>query len=271
MKKYAGIIVLVVIVFYFTFMGNKNINKEKADNEKILDTVVYVEDGKIDPANEGKLVLVSAKYEFDGEISFLEIPDPIKSFKVKRIVEDYVETTNSQGKVSHEWKEREEVDEGTVSFDYLDVITSEEVTLPVMVGEFKLDELGMSKVTNLKRLIDKTLVIGDLEFDGLFYSLLAHEDNEKVGDMRIHYMYYDTSEYDSLSVLAKQVGDSFEPYDLDDKTQIYSVYDGVVNDPKTLEEQLGKEVKTNTKGKFLFILLIVGVGAFLIIDNKKKD
>lgn len=267
MKITKGKIILAVIVIYFIIMGIININKEKDDNELILDKVTIVNDGKVLKENEGKLVLVTGKIEYDGKISFLENSDTFDSFKVIRKVEDYQEIEKNDNKKHYDWVERKE---GFDSKEYLYTIYSETKTLDTKIGEFVLDETGMNKVEAKELYINKDNKIGDLEFDGLFYSKLSHEDNPQVGDMRVTYHYFNTNKYKSISILAEQKGDSFIPYKLNNKKEIYIVYNGEINTKEKLENQLKLQVKRDSKGKILFILMILGIGIFFIVDNKKK-
>ena len=56
MKLSKGKIVLIAIVLYFVIFAFINVNKEKNINKDILDKVIYVNDGKLDSNNEGKLI-----------------------------------------------------------------------------------------------------------------------------------------------------------------------------------------------------------------------
>lgn len=185
-----------------------------------------------------------------------------------RVVKDYKKYEES-GKTKTGWVEREELDENDEkSDDYLKKITSEEVILDTNVGEFKLDEVGMSKIkaSELYRASEK---VGDLEFCGLYYCIKENEDNPKLGDMTITYSYYNTDKNKYLSILAVQKGDSFVPYKVE-KNEYYYVYNGKVDTLKKLEKELGEQVKKDTKGKSLFIFLILGLGIFFIVDAKRS-
>lgn len=266
MKLTKGKIILGIIIIYFTIMGIKSINKEKSDNEMLLDNVTIVTDGKIKESNEGNLVLLVGEISYDDGIALLELENKIDTFKLKRTVQDYKEEKNENGKVVHEWKNREE---GYDSDNYLYTIASEEFTIDTKIGDFHLDKKGMELVEASSLYKDQEK-IGDLEFDGLFYSLLDHEDNEQVGDMRISYYYFDTTKTKYLSVLAEQKGDTFVPYKLDKKTEVYRVYNGKIDTKDKLKDKLNAKVKADIRGKIIFIVMILGVGIFLIVDNKRK-
>lgn len=71
MKLSKGKIILIVVVIYFAVFAVINTNKEKNYNKEILDKVIYVKDGKIDEKNNGKLVLVTGKINYDEPVSFI--------------------------------------------------------------------------------------------------------------------------------------------------------------------------------------------------------
>ena len=71
-----------------------------------------------------------------------------------------------------------------------------------------------------------------------------------------------------LSVLAVQKGNSFIPYIVDKNKSIYQVFTSKVDSEKKLTKELELNIKRTKKGKFLFIIMILGVGIFFVVDNK---
>ena len=61
---------------------------------------------KVDKKNEGKLVLVSGKIEYDNLVTFLELDEGLKTIKINRKVEDYIKYEDSNGKTKYKWEER---------------------------------------------------------------------------------------------------------------------------------------------------------------------
>ena len=61
MKISKGMIILGAIVAFLVVTGVKVKNGTKALNKNILKNTVIVSDGKVDSANEGKLVLVAGE------------------------------------------------------------------------------------------------------------------------------------------------------------------------------------------------------------------
>ena len=138
-----------------------------------------------------------------------------------------------------------------------------------MIGDFELDKKGKALLPTDKYYA-KQEVIGELSSTGLYYTNDPEEENIKEGDMRLTYKYYNLEKHPYLSVLAIQKGHSFVPYKYDKKHSVYQVFTSQVSNKVKLEEELNKNVKKTTKGKFLFIIMIVGIGIFFIVDNKKK-
>ena len=268
MKISRGKIILAIVVVYFTIFAFININKEKDMNKDILDKVVYVTDGVVNPKNEGKLVLVSGKIDYDNLVSFIELED-FNSIKVNRKVEDYVKVYDEDDEeYEYKWVEREKPLESNDG-DYLKTIVSEEKVSNVKIGDFELDEKGLSLIP-ADKYYSKQEKIGDLITTGIDYSRDPYEEDLKEGDMKITYKYYDLDKRPYLSVLAVQKGNSFVPYKVDRKKSFYQVFTSKVDSEKKLTKELELNVKRTKKGKFLFILMILGIGIFFIVDNKSN-
>ena len=265
LKITKGKVILVALIAYFTIFAFININKEKELNKKILKEVVYVTDGKVDSKNEGKLVLVSGKIEYDELVSFIELED-FGTIKINRKVEDYKkEYDDDDNEYVYEWVERETPLDGD---DYLKKIVSEEKVSNINIGEFVLDKRGLELIPADSYYSDQES-IGGLITTGIDYSRDPHEEDLKEGDMKITYKYYDLNKYPNMSILAVQKGNSFVPYQVDKKKDFYQVFTKVVDNEKDLEKELKSNVKKTTRGKFLFIAMILGVGVFFIVDSKK--
>lgn len=269
MRLSKGKIIFIIIVVYFIVFAVINVNKEKDINKDILDKVIIVNDGKLDSNNEGKLVLVSGKIEYDKLVSFLELDEGFGTIKISRKVEDYVKEYDEDKKeYEYSWVEREEAlsnDNG----NYLNTLVSEDKVSSVSIGDYKLDSKGLELIPTNKY-YSKQEKIGDLITTGIDYSRDPYEEDLKEGDMRLTYKYYDLDNNPYLSILAVQKDNSFIPYVVDKKNSVYQVFVGNIDNKDKLSKELDLNVKRTTKGKILFILIIVGIGIFLIIDNKKK-
>ncbi len=265
MKITKGKVILVAVIAYFTIFAFININKEKELNKKILKEVVYVTDGKADSKNEGKLVLVSGKIAYDNLVTFLELED-FATIKINRKVEDYKKVYDEDdNEYTLEWEERTEPLGGD---NYIDQLVSEEKVANISIGEFTLDKKGLSLIP-ADSYYSKQEKIGDLITSGIDYQRDPHEEDLKVGDVKLTYKYYDLDKYPNMTILAVQKGNSFIPYQVDKKKDFYQVFTKIVDNKKDLEKELKANVKRTTKGKFLFIAMILGVGVFFIVDSKK--
>ena len=269
MKLSKGKIILIILVVYFIVFAVINVNKEKNMNKDILDKVVYVTDGKINSENEGKLVLVSGKISYDNLVTFMELKEGFGTIKIKRTVEDFVSYENSNGEKSYEWVERLKPLEDNEEHDYLKEIVSDDKISKVNVGEFELDEKGLSLIP-IDSYYHESEEIGGLTTKGIDYERDPWEENLEEGDIRLTYKYYDIKKNPYLSVLAVQKGNSFIPYKVDKKTEEYEIFVGKITNEKSLAKKLKTNVKNTIRGKSLFIILILGIGIFLIVDNRKS-
>lgn len=268
MKITKGKIILAVIVVYFIVFAFINVNKEKDMNSVILDKVVYVKDGKVDSKNDGKLVLVSGKISYDNLVTFMELNEDFGSIKINRKVEDFI-SYEKDGEKSYKWEERLEPLDDNIDNDYLKEIVSDEKISKVNIGEFEIDEKGLSLIPT-DSYYTKSENIGGLTTTGINYERDPWEENLKEGDIRLTYKYYDIDKSPYLSILAVQKGNSFVPYKVDNKREAYEVFVGKVDNEKALSKALKTNVKKTIKGKTLFIIMILGIGIFLIVDNKKS-
>ena len=267
MKLSKGKIILIVVVIYFAVFAVINIHKEKDYNKDILEKVVYVKDGKIDKKNDGKLVLVTGKINYDEAVSFIELED-FSTIKINRKVEDFIKKKNDDtGRDDYNWVERKEPLEN--EGDYLKQIVSEEKIADITVGDYKLDDKGLSLIPTDKYYTGQEK-IGEMTTTGSSYERDPWEEDLKEGDIKLTYKYYDIEKNPYLSILAVQDGYSFIPYKVDKKTEVYQVFVGKVDNKTKLTKELNNNVKKTTRGKILFIIMILGLGIFFIVDSKKK-
>ena len=268
MKLSKGKIILIVVVIYFAVFAVINVNKEKDINKEILEKVIYVKDGVVDKKNEGKLVLVTGKIDYDNLVTFIELDEGFGSIKINRKVEDYVKYKDRDGKTSYKWEERKEPLSDNDG-NFLKEILSTEKISKVSIGEYSLDEKGLELIPTDKYYNDQEQ-IGELVKSNVSYTRDKWEEDLKEGDIKLTYKYYDLNKYPYMSILAVQKDNSFIPYKVDKKTEIYKVYPGKVNTKEKLEKELKLSEKRTIKGKTLFIIMILGLGIFFIVDNKKK-
>lgn len=269
MKLSKGMIILIAVVIYFSIFAVINVNKEKNIDKDILNKVVYVSDGKIDEKNDGKLVLVTGKISYDNLVSFTELDSSFGSIKINRKVEDFVKYKDRDGKTSYEWRERKKPIEDNDG-NYLKEILSEEKISKVSIGEYSLDEKGLELIPTDKYYNDQEQ-IGELVKSNVSYTRDRWEEDLQEGDTKLTYKYYDLNKYPYISVLAVQKDNSFIPYKVDKKTEIYKVFPGKINNKEKLTKELNSSEKKTVKGKTLFIIMIIGLGIFFIVDSKKTN
>ena len=264
MKISKGKIVLAVLLVLLVVTGVRSIKQRKADNKKILKQVTIVSDGKVKAENEGKLVLVSGEIDYENPIDFEELDYTLNTFKIKRTVKDFV-SFEKDGKTHYEWQERTEAKHNV--YRPLDLLyTIEEIETPT-IGEFTLDNYGLEHVRTNASYSDNETIYG-LAWNGMEYTN-PNRDEEEVGDVSVTYEYFDVDKCEYLTILAKQKGNSFEPYKLG-KTQIYSIYEGKVDSTDILKEKLDIEVKQNKRGRIALIVLILAIAGIVAFDKKKN-
>lgn len=268
MKISAGKIIAALLVVYLVFTGVKSIGKRKANNSAILKEVTLVQDGKLDSQNEGKLVLVSGSLSLEKFLELPELNNPVNTFKVERKVEEFVKTTDKNGNVHYDWEER------CQPKDYpscpLDTLVTETITVPVKVGDFDIDQKGLSKLPARDNFSNFDIpVIEGLEWNGLNYSNPAHKDNDYVGDVTLDYYYYDMGKYPEVSILARQSSSSFVPYNLG-KSEIYEIWPEKIDSLDKLSKKLAGQVKSEGKNRFIFIAIIVVIAVLLLVSSNKN-
>lgn len=268
MKLSKGIIILIIVVIYFTVFAFINVNKEKKIDQEMLSKVVYVNDGKLDTKNEGKLVLVTGKIGYDNLVTFMELDENFGSIKINRKVEDYIKYKDHDGETSYKWEERKEPLEDNDGNFLKEILSSEKVS-KVSIGEYSLDEKGLELIPTDKYYNDQEQV-GELVKSNVSYTRDRWEEDLKEGDIKLTYKYYDLNKYPYMSVLAVQKDNSFIPYKVDKRTEVYKVFPGKVNTKEKLEKELKLSEKRTVKGKTLFIIMILAIGIFFIVDSKKK-
>ena len=255
MKISKGMIILGAVLAFFVLTGIKYTNGTKALNKNILKNVTIVSDGKVDSANEGKLVLVSGKVVFDSKISFDELDEPLNTFKAKRTVREFY-SYQKGGKKHYDWKERAEPKAGSSS--ELDGLYSVEKTVAPRIGDFVLDAKGLELVEAGAEYTKQKTVSG-LKHNEFYYGPITEVAKE--GDLNLKYNYFDVEKYPYLSVLAEQRGNSFKTFMLG-KAEVYYVFNGKVDSADALKGELDEKVKKIGKAKsgFLIMVLLIGVG-----------
>lgn len=282
MKVKKGILILGLIAAFCLLMAVKAKSGDEKLNSKLMNEVTFVTDGKAVSENEGKLVLVTGKVNFAAPVEFAEVDYNFNSFKVSRIVEDYLKEKDGE---DYEWVERKapkslnapsyddddyyyaEGESYEDSSNPTDMLYCETKTVPAKVGDFFIDE---SYCGTSETLTDKKVAVYNLKFDGIYYSDLNHKNKEKPGDVRVSYKYNGCGFGEDISILAMQKGDGFVPFKVG-KKEIFKVYDYKIDTPQALKSKLAKEAKSSFTLKVVFLAIVVVIGLLIAKSGKKSS
>ena len=80
MTKKIKIVIYIIVVIFSVFLIAKAIKQESGANPEILDKVVILDEAKVLPENEGKLVLVSGKLKASERIYFKQYVPKITEY-----------------------------------------------------------------------------------------------------------------------------------------------------------------------------------------------
>lgn len=149
MRKTFGVI-LIIIGVLLSILPIKAIISVPESGKQIK-SAVTVEDGKISPENEGKLVLVSGTLKAVDQLC-----DPLTGVKLPGVIADRIvwcyekSSTNSDGDTIWDWKRRlpyhNEEDNYGINAP---ILTSTKLIAPTQLGEFKVEnKLLMPLVTS---------------------------------------------------------------------------------------------------------------------------
>ena len=138
MKKIIGVI-LIIGGILFAFLAVKALVSAPQSYEKIR-AAATIEDGKVTPENEGKLVVVSGTLK-----PAEQLRDPITGVKLpgvtaKRTVWTYKQDTNSDDETVWDWKP--EVTDYSEKANFginAEILTTTMLAAPTLLGEFKVE------------------------------------------------------------------------------------------------------------------------------------
>ncbi|MFR5765289.1 MAG: hypothetical protein ACLUF5_01650 [Clostridia bacterium] len=105
--KKIKIVIYIIVVIFSVFLIAKAIKQESGANPEILDKVVILDEAKVLPENEGKLVLVSGKLKASEVFKDNTFGIELDTFKVNKIVEMYQYKAGND-EVGYEWKDKVE-------------------------------------------------------------------------------------------------------------------------------------------------------------------
>lgn len=259
-KNKIPVLNILLIIIGLALIGLAIVNKNQTT--AVVDTdgneVTFAKSDIVSTGNQGKLVAVSDKVEASGNLTDKYFGISKKTYKLKRVVEMYQyklnEDTNEYLKV---WNE-EVIDSSSYDANHKNpdskAFTSEEYfENNLSLGAFALTDKLINDIdydTVLGPDEISSLYTGQYTLTGEYITNTADMDNPKVGDFRISYKY---AKDKTVTVIAKQNGNSFEPFYSDNKKEVYSLEEGELSAADFTTSTTGFEFNVN------FIISLIGI------------
>jgi hypothetical protein len=237
----AGLVMIVLGIGLLWWNEGNDVKNIKTIKEA-RSVLVNVSSDKVDPANEGKLVSTNGKLEIGDEYlidSTFGVQSP-KTAKMVRIVEMYQwveeEHEDDDGYVTYTYKKEWKTDL-VDSSGFSDTTKDNPTTMPyeeesfyatnVNLGAFTLSDaqkalLETSAVVTLGETV--SVPLGYYKVNNYIASV-ENLGNANVGDIRISFRYNTDKE---VSILAKQSGSSFLPYESEQGKRLFRVESGIM-------------------------------------------
>lgn len=259
-KNKIPVLNILLIIIGLVLIGLAIVNKNQTT--AVVDTdgneVTFAKSDIVSTGNQGKLVAVSDKVEASGNLTDKYFGISKKTYKLKRVVEMYQyklnEDTNEYLKV---WNE-EVIDSSSYDANHKNpdskAFTSEEYfENNLSLGAFALTDKLVNDIdydTVLGPDEISSLYTGQYTLTGEYITNTADMDNPKIGDFRISYKY---AKDKTVTVIAKQNGNSFEPFYSDNKKEVYSLEEGELSAADFTTSTTGFEFNVN------FIISLIGI------------
>lgn len=255
----ALIIIGAIVLVYGIFQKSES---TVLANE-IEEAVVQADVNKVESKNEGKLVILSGPISATGELTDDYFKISKQTIKLKRVVETYQWTKDCSTSCTYLkiWSEElidsKDFDSGHKNPDTKQYTSEEYFENKTQLGDYSLtkglvDKLHYDTVLGPDEIIDEYK--GNYALLGEYITNVNDMDNPNIGDFRIHYEYIKDKD---VTVVAKQAGQTFEPYYTDKNKEIYDIADGT----QSATEYVAKIKKSNSA---LGIVLSVIGGAFIL-------
>ena len=270
MAKKIKIVIYIIVVIFSVFLVAKAIKQESGANPEVLDKVVILNEAKVLPENEGKLVLVSGKLKASEVFKDNTFGLELDTFRVNKIVEMY-QYKEGNDEVGFEWKEK--VEKKSIISGSGGIYRNPEKSMSSInkcdkayLGEFTVSEKLTQRINN-----NEKVELPEIEgFKRKGEYLTNSKWGPSVGDIRIKMSYVNLEKLGDISILAKQVGDGFEEYKLDTGAYAFNVYQTKISNKEELAKALEQDSKNMAGGMiFLFIVIII-IGIILFRTNIKN-
>ena len=259
-KNKIPVLNILLIIIGLVLIGLAIVNKNQTT--AVVDTdgneVIFAKSDIVSTGNQGKLVAISDKVAAGGNLTDKYFGISKKTYKLKRVVEMYQyklnEDTNEYLKV---WNE-EVIDSSSYDANHKNpdskAFTSEEYfENNLSLGAFSLTDKLINDIdydTVLGPDEISSLYTGQYTLTGEYITNTADMDNPKIGDFRISYKY---AKDKTVTVIAKQNGNSFEPFYSDNKKEVYSLEEGELSAADFTTSTTGFEFNVN------FIISLIGI------------
>lgn len=259
-KNKIPVLNILLIIIGLVLIGLAIVNKNQTT--AVVDTdgneVTFAKSDIVSTGNQGKLVAISDKVAAGGNLTDKYFGISKKTYKLKRVVEMYQyklnEDTNEYLKV---WNE-EVIDSSSYDANHKNpdskAFTSEEYfENNLSLGAFALTDKLINDIdydTVLGPDEISSLYTGQYTLTGEYITNTADMDNPKIGDFRISYKY---AKDKTVTVIAKQNGNSFEPFYSDNKKEVYSLEEGELSAADFTTSTTGFEFNVN------FIISLIGI------------
>lgn len=285
-KKTGGFllgIILIIIGSIILINNEKNNVKNIKTVDELKKVAIDVSSEKVNKENEGKLVAISGKLNVDNQtVADYVFNVTAKTAKLERIVEIY------------QWEEteNEENDKTTYSYDKVwsnNIIDSSKfndtthsnpsskkyedasyLAESATVGAFSLstyqkDSLAATKEMTLEG-VNEIYLPKDYYISGKYITSYKKDATPDIGAVRISFKYND---YETVSILAMQYGNSFENYTSKVGKSVNRVFNGKLN----AEQMINKIENENNTMKWIMraigiLLVMFGYSALFTLVYK---
>lgn len=258
--------IFLILIGFFCFYGFVKIRKNDLKKLDYLNSANYLPSQKVLEENEGKLVILSGKFELQDQAKDEEFRLSLPSPLIVRFVEYYKKTDNG-----YRWEVQYETNE---TYKYKKEIFYGSVTL----GEFTITNdtlLSLSSNTPYNGFTkgdanDLGLKIEEHKNGETYlteaYNIKNEDNNSDYEDaMRIYYQYYDPDKVGTKTIIGIQKGNNI--VSTDDFT--LKVYDGIKNQTDIVKDLY----KPNTSGNLFTIgsFILFEIFGIILIINRNKD
>jgi len=270
MAKKIKIVIYIIVVIFSVFLVAKAIKQESGANPEVLDKVVILNEAKVLPENEGKLVLVSGKLKASEVFKDNTFGLELDTFRVNKIVEMY-QYKEGNDEVGFEWKEK--VEKKSIISGSGGIYRNPEKSMSSInkcdkayLGEFTVSEKLTQRINN-----NEKVELPEIEgFKRKGEYLTNSKWGPSVGDIRIKMSYVNLEKLGDISILAKQVGDGFEEYKLDTGAYAFNVYQTKISNKEELAKALEQDSKNMAGGMIFIIIVLIIIGIILFRTNIKN-